>query len=162
MRCLASYVFALCLALLALDGARGPLSAQENTRAELTLPYGRVQTLASPDGARTLYGVPFQDGRNDGPQLWIKDNSTDIRKLLLSLGGTMQAFWSALPTGLVTVLDVHGTVNPASPFAAAQVGFQQTLAQLLASGGQAAVVQNYHTTVAPFCAAAARGFFSQF
>jgi hypothetical protein len=76
--------------------------------------------------------------------------------------GTMQAFWSGLPMGLVTVLDVNGTVNPASPFAAAQVGFQQTLAQLLASGGQAAVVQNYHTTVAPFCAAAARGFFSQF
>ena len=76
--------------------------------------------------------------------------------------GTMQAFWSALPAGLVTVLDVNGTVNPSSPFAPLQVGFQTTLAGLLASGGQEAVVENYHTTVAPFCTVAARGFFSQF
>jgi hypothetical protein len=76
--------------------------------------------------------------------------------------GTMQAFWAALPTGLVTVLDVNATPNPQSPFAPLQVGFQTTLANLLTSGGQEAVVENYHTTVAPFCTVAARGFFSQF
>jgi hypothetical protein len=76
--------------------------------------------------------------------------------------GTMQAFWSALPTGLVTVLDVNGAVNNSSPFAPVQLAFQSTLAALLASGGQEAVVENYHTTVAPFCTVAARGFFSQF
>ena len=76
--------------------------------------------------------------------------------------GTMQAFWSGLPAGLVTVLDVNGTVNASSPYAPLQVGFQTTLAGLLASGGQQAVVENYHTTVAPFCTVAARGFFSQF
>jgi hypothetical protein len=76
--------------------------------------------------------------------------------------GTMQAFWSALPAGLVTVLDVNGTPNPASPFAPLQVGFQTALAGLLAGGGQQAVVQNYHVTVAPFCTVAARGFFGQF
>ncbi len=76
--------------------------------------------------------------------------------------GTMQAFWAALPAGLVTVLDVNATPNPASPFAPLQVGFQTTIAGLLASGGQEAVVENYHTTVAPFCTVAARGFFSQF
>jgi len=54
---------------------------------------------------------------------------------------TMQAFWSALPPGLVTVLDVNGTINPASPFAPLQAGFQTTLAALLASGGQQAVVR---------------------
>jgi acetyl esterase/lipase len=77
---------------------------------------------------------------------------------------TMQGFWSALalPAGLVTVLDVNGTINPASPFAPVQAGFQTTLAGLLASGGQEAVVENYHVTVAPFCTVAARGFFSQF
>jgi len=36
------------------------------------------------------------------------------------------------------------------------------LAGLLASGGQQAVVENYHGTVAPFCTVAARGFFGQF
>ncbi len=73
-----------------------------------------------------------------------------------------RTFWSALPAGLVTVLDVNGAVNPSSPFAPLQVGFQTTLAGLLASGGQEAVVENYHITVAPFCTVAARGFFSQF
>jgi len=76
--------------------------------------------------------------------------------------GTMQAFWSALPAGLVTVLDVNAAPNPASPFAPLQVAFQATLQNLAASGGQEAVVENYHTTVAPFCTVAARGFFSQF
>ena len=76
--------------------------------------------------------------------------------------GAMQTFWSGLPAGLVTVLDVNATPNPASPFAPLQVGFQTTLAGLLASGGQEAVVESYHTTVAPFCTVAARGFFSQF
>ncbi len=78
--------------------------------------------------------------------------------------GTMQAYWSSLqlPAGLVTVLDVNGTINPSSPFAPLQAGFQATLAGLLASGGQSAVVQNYHVTVAPFCTVAARGFFGQF
>ena len=62
----------------------------------------------------------------------------------------------------VTVLDVNGTPNPSSPFAPLQVGFQTALAGLLASGGQQAVVTNYHVTVAPFCTVAARGFFGQF
>src|SRR5882724_92319 len=78
--------------------------------------------------------------------------------------GTMQAYWNSLqlPAGLVTVLDVNGTINPSSPFAPLQAGFQTTLAGLLASGGEEAVVENYHVTVAPFCTVAARGFFGQF
>jgi len=76
--------------------------------------------------------------------------------------GTMQAFWTGLTPGLLTVLDVNATPNPASPFAPLQVGFQTALAGLLASGGEAAVVENYHVTVAPFCTVAARGFFGQF
>jgi hypothetical protein len=75
---------------------------------------------------------------------------------------TMQAYWAALPPGLITVLDVNAPVTPNDPFAAVKVAFQETLAQLIASGGQAAIYSQYHGMVLPFCTAAARGFFSQF
>ena len=86
--------------------------------------------------------------------------------------GTMVAFWSGLPAGLITELDVNAT--PAGPFAAIQTGFQTSQAQELAflesaAGGglsaaaaQQQLIENYHTSVAPFCALAARSFFSQF
>jgi len=86
--------------------------------------------------------------------------------------GTMAAFWSPLvQAGLITVLDVSAT--PAGAFAAVQSGFQQSQAAQLAfyespAGGglspaaaQLLLVQGYHGAVAPFCAAAARAFFSQ-
>jgi acetyl esterase/lipase len=85
---------------------------------------------------------------------------------------TMAAFWSPLvQAGLITVLDVGGT--PGGPFAELQAGFQASqLAQLQfyesAAGGslspeaaQLLIVEGYHAAVAPFCAAAARAFFSQ-
>jgi pimeloyl-ACP methyl ester carboxylesterase len=84
----------------------------------------------------------------------------------------MAAFWSPLvQAGLITVLDVNGT--PAGAFAALQTGFQESQAAQLAyyesaAGGslsptaaQQLIVENYHTSVAPFCTAAARAFFSQ-
>jgi hypothetical protein len=140
-----------------------------------------LDALANPDGAvqmPPLAGVGLaaapqhplrQDLKTNDMRSWVPHSP-----LLLCGGdqdptvffnvntGTMQAFWSALPAGLVTVLDVNGTPNPASPFAPLQVGFQTALAGLLASGGQQAVVQNYHVTVAPFCSVAARGFFGKF
>jgi poly(3-hydroxybutyrate) depolymerase len=139
-----------------------------------------LDALANPDGAvpTPKAGAPVSTAPQNALRQDLKTN--DMRSwipkspLLLCGGdqdptvffnvntGTMQAFWSALPAGLVTVLDVNGTVNPASPFAPLQVGFQTALAGLLASGGQTAVVQNYHVTVAPFCTVAARGFFGQF
>ncbi len=85
---------------------------------------------------------------------------------------TMAAFWSGLPTGLLTVLDVNGT--PAGAFAAIQAGFQQSEAQQLAfdlspTGGgmtptqaQQSIVAGYHAAVEPFCQLGARFFFSQF
>jgi hypothetical protein len=85
---------------------------------------------------------------------------------------TMAAYWSALPAGAVTVLDVGAT--PAGPFAKIQAGFQLSQAALLAylqtpAGGGLSplaaaetVIEGYHTAVAPFCVAAARAFFSQF
>ncbi len=86
--------------------------------------------------------------------------------------GTMAAFWSPLvQAGLITVLDVNAT--PAPPFAAIQGGFQTSQAEQLAfyespAGGSLSpaaaeqlIVQGYHASVAPFCAAAARAFFSE-
>jgi hypothetical protein len=84
----------------------------------------------------------------------------------------MATFWSGLPAGLVTVLDVSAT--PAGPFAAIQAGFQGSEAQQLAfyqtpAGGgltatqaQQTLVEGYHPAVEPFCVLAARSFFSQF
>jgi len=91
--------------------------------------------------------------------------------------GTMQAFWSDLPAGLVNVLDINGTPATSgalAAFAPLQVAFQASQAALLvyyqsAAGGglslaaaEAAVVQGTHTAEAPFCTVAARSFFSQF
>ena len=84
----------------------------------------------------------------------------------------MQTFWSALPAGVLTVLDVNAT--PAGAFAAVQEGFQESQAQTLAfyqtaAGGgltlaeaEQEIAENYHVSVFPFCALAARSFFSQF
>ena len=76
----------------------------------------------------------------------------------------MQGFWAAagLAAPLVNVVDINAAATINDPFAALQEGFQATEAQIVASEGQDAAVASYHTTVAPFCTAAARGFFSQF
>ncbi|MEA3108317.1 MAG: hypothetical protein QOI88_2922 [Gammaproteobacteria bacterium] len=85
---------------------------------------------------------------------------------------TMAAFWSALPAGLVTVLDVNGA--PSGPFAPIQEAFVASQDSLLAfymsaAGGglslaaaEQQLVQGYHSAVAPFCAVAARSFFAKF
>ena len=139
------------------------LDAIQNPDFAVTTPQPGVALAAAPANALR------QDLKTNDMRTWIPHSP-----MLLCGGGqdptvffnvntlTMQAFWSALPTGVVNVLDVNGAVNSSSPFAPIQVGFQTTLAALLASGGQEAVVANYHTTVAPFCTVAARGFFSQF
>jgi predicted dienelactone hydrolase len=139
-----------------------------------------LDALANPDGAapNPQAGVPLaaapqhplrQDLKTNDLRNWIPQSpllmcggDQDPTVFFNVNTGTMQAFWSGLPAGLVTVLDVNGPVNPSSPFAPVQVGFQTTLAGLLASGGQQAVVAKYHVTVAPFCTVAARGFFGQF
>src|SRR5579871_2190196 len=84
----------------------------------------------------------------------------------------MQAFWtyvSPAPTGALTVLDVDPATAPSGPFAAIQTAFQtdaaETVAALMATGltqaqAEAEAIQNYHTSVAPFCLLAARSFFA--
>ena len=77
----------------------------------------------------------------------------------------MQAFWQPLPlpAGLITVLNVDNpTPNPLDPFAPLEVGFTTTYGALVTAEGAQKAIQQYHTTVAPFCTAAARGFFGKF
>jgi hypothetical protein len=84
---------------------------------------------------------------------------------------TMAAFWSGLPAGLVTVLDVNAT--PSGAFAPIQTAFQAAinaqLAYLMSAAGggltleqaEEDLLSEYHSSVEPFCALAARTFFSQ-
>jgi len=53
----------------------------------------------------TLYGVESLDNKTAGSQLWIRDNSTGESRLLLTLGGTMQSFWS--PDGKAFSVNDH-------------------------------------------------------
>jgi hypothetical protein len=61
----------------------------------LNLPYGPITRLVSADSSHVLYGVPYQRGINDGPQLWIDNTRTGQRQMLLTIGGTLSAAWSA-------------------------------------------------------------------
>ncbi|HEY7889459.1 MAG TPA: prolyl oligopeptidase family serine peptidase [Steroidobacteraceae bacterium] len=73
----------------------------------------------------------------------------------------MAALWSPyVAGGLVSVLDLNAAPQAGNPFAPLQVGLQQTEAQLVAANGAQAVA-SFHTTEAPFCMVAARGFFAQ-
>lgn len=86
--------------------------------------------------------------------------------------GTMAAFWSGLPAGAITVVDINAT--PAGPFAALQTAFQSLGAQELAylespAGGSLSPAQaefdlaaGYHDALKPFCSKVASLFFSQF
>ena len=73
----------------------------------------------------------------------------------------MAAWWTPyVQGGLITVLDLNATPQAGNPFAPLQVGLQDAEAQLVAAEGAAAVA-SYHTTEAPFCMVAARGFFGK-
>jgi hypothetical protein len=87
----------------------------------------------------------------------------------------MAAFWSGLPLGAVTVLDVDPAAGPSGPFALVQAGFQASQTQefeflrsaagggLTAVAAQQALLQSYHgSSVPPFCSLAARLFFANF
>jgi hypothetical protein len=60
----------------------------------LNLPHGPVDRLPSPGGAQVLFGVPYQSGINTGPQLWIENKRTHLRRMLLNIPGTLSARWS--------------------------------------------------------------------
>ncbi len=85
---------------------------------------------------------------------------------------TMAAFWSYLPAGLVTVLDVDPAAGPSGPYAMIQAGFQASQVEeltalestgLSATKAEEQLLLNYHgTSVPPFCSLAARTFFDHF
>jgi poly(3-hydroxybutyrate) depolymerase len=73
----------------------------------------------------------------------------------------MAALWTPyVQGGLVSVLDLNGAPQAGSPFAPLQVALQQEEAQLLAANPSTGI-GSFHTTEAPFCLVAARGFFAQ-
>lgn len=151
-----------------------------------------IDAATNPDGAipTPTAGVPLAAAKptfglrqdfyvNDMRTAWAPESPTllcggdEDPTVFFSVNtGTMAAYWSTLPAGAVTVLDVNGT--PAAPFAEVQGAFQASEAALLAylqtaAGGglslaaaEVQVIAGYHEAVAPFCTVAARAFFSQF
>jgi hypothetical protein len=139
------------------------LDAQASPDGAVPTPQAGVPLAANPQST-LRQDLKLNDMRSWAPHspMLLCGGDQDPTVFFSVNAGTMQAFWAALPAGLLTVLDVNATPVANDPFAPIQVGFQTALAGLLASGGQEAVVENYHTTVAPFCSVAARAFFSQF
>jgi hypothetical protein len=153
----------------ALDAAANPDGAVPAPQAGVPL----AATLPAQPLRQALYNNDLRNGAwmPASPTLLCGGNA-DPTVFFTVNTGTMAAFWSPLvQAGLITVLDVSAT--PAPPFAAIQTGFQQSQAAQLAfyesaAGGslspaeaQQLLVEGYHGSVAPFCAAAARAFFSQ-
>ncbi len=142
-----------------------------------------LDAVANPDGAvppPTSPTASVAPAANPQNPLRIAFKTNDLRNWtpmtpVLMCGGdadptvffsvdtlVMQQYWAALPTGLITVVDINAPVtNPADPFAAAKVGYQQTIAGIATSSGASAAVEATHATEAPFCTAVARGFFAQ-
>lgn len=150
-----------------------------------------LDAISHPDGAVSLTGA--SDGlpaANPTHPLRLAFKANDLRnwaptRPVLLCGGdadptvfyntntqVMQSYWSGLPAGRLTVLDVDsGITGPAdSTYSAVKQGFAQAKTQTATAaiaagatdGGASAVVQAYHgTLVPPFCTAAARGFFQQ-
>ncbi len=170
------------------QGFGNPYLINNSVRVNYTLdaagdPDGTAVGSASLAAAAPMYGLRLDLYKND-----LRNGSWAPNSPTLMCGGendptvfftpdtlTMAAFWSGLPAGLVTVLDVDPAGGPAGPFAPIQAGFQQSQLQLLAflqtpgGGGltlaaaEQALVEEYHgTSVPPFCSLAARTFFSQF
>lgn len=73
----------------------------------------------------------------------------------------MAALWAPyVQGGLVSVLDLNAAPQSGNSFAPLQEGLQAAEALLVTADG-AAAVESFHTTEAPFCMVAARGFFTK-
>lgn len=140
-----------------------------------------LDAVAHPDGAvpTPQPGVPLAAAPQQSLRVAFKLNdmrSWTPRAPVLLCGGDqdptvffenatiMQAYWGAagLSAPLVNVVDINAAATANDPYAPLQEGFQENEAEIVAAQGQVAAVESYHTTVAPFCTAVARGFFSQF
>jgi hypothetical protein len=138
-----------------------------------------LDAVASPDGAVPTLTAGVPQAANPQNTLRIAFKTNDLRDWIplapvLLCGGDqdpevfflntqiMQQYWSQLPPGALTVVDINAAVTgPTDPFAAAKVGYQTTIAGIAATQGQSAAVQAIHTTEAPFCTAVVRGFFAE-
>ncbi|MDQ6678947.1 MAG: hypothetical protein M3Z09_16815 [Acidobacteriota bacterium] len=69
--------------------------------AALHLPFGPLVRLTSPDGSHILYGVPYQPGQNQGPQLWIEDTLSHRRTMVQDVSSTLWAAWFYDSTGFL-------------------------------------------------------------
>jgi hypothetical protein len=161
------------------DGA-GPLAAANSTPTVASLPSIVPSTLPAAEQQAIALAFNFRlalnknDLRNPAwephsPTL-LCGGSGDPTVFFSVNTGTMQKFWSALPAGLVNVLDLDAV--PSGSYAGLQTGFQTAQASLLAyylsaAGGglsltaaETQVLQQTHSAEAPFCSVAARGFFN--
>jgi hypothetical protein len=139
-----------------------------------------LDAVASPDGAVPTLTAGVPQAANPQFPMRAAFKTNDLRnwtplKPVLMCGGdadptvffsvntlVMQQYWAGLPPGQITVVDINAPVSgPTDPFAAAKVGYQQTIAAIGAAEGQSAEVQAIHATEAPFCTAVVRGFFAQ-
>jgi len=153
------------------------LDAASNPDGAVPTPSAGVPLAAAPPTQTLRAALYTNDLRNGGwaptsPTLLCGGDQDPVVFFTVNTE-TMAAFWPAqVAGGLVTVLDVNAT--PSGPFAAIQAGFIGSQGELLefyqsAAGGglslaaaEQQLVEGYHTAVAPFCALAARSFFSQF
>jgi hypothetical protein len=139
-----------------------------------------ADAIANPDGVfPTVNGANPLAASNAGSNLRKASALNDLRgwapaaPVLMCAGSgdptvfyslntaVMQTLWTS--NSFVTTLDVDSDASDGDPFAAVKAGFASAKAATLSAGGVAAVVSTYHGgLVPPFCAAAARGFFSQF
>jgi len=55
--------------------------------------------LPSPDGRYLLYSVPFEQGVNDGPQLWFENLSSKAKQMLFGISRTITAQWAPDSSG---------------------------------------------------------------
>lgn len=137
-------------------------------QAEMTLLSQPAQPLTSSNVA--LAAAPAVGLRQDLKLNDMRNGGWAPQEPMLLCGGDqdptvffqntqiMAAQWSAYLGTLVNELDLNAT--PSGPFQALQAAFQQTYAGLVTSQGAAAIA-SYHSTEAPFCMVAARGFFAQ-
>ena len=156
------------------------LDAAQNPDGAVPTPAAGLPLAAAPPAQTLRLGFYTNDLRNGK---WAPNSPT------LMCGGdqdptvffpvntlTMQAFWAALPPGLITVLDVNATPVANDPFAPIQAGFQASQAATLQyleapiptglglspAAAQQQLVRGYHRSVSPFCTLAARSFFGKF
>jgi pimeloyl-ACP methyl ester carboxylesterase len=150
----------------ALDAVANPDGALPCPGSTTSLPCVTGAPVAANPQQTLRQDLKKNDLRNWIPEAPVLLCGGDQDPTVFFLNTTWMAeFWSQLPAGLVTVLDVAAPVAGATdPFAAVKIGFQQTETALATppQGSPQAAIESYHGTVAPFCSAAARAFFTQF